>query len=43
MGPWPLYILVAALLALVMFLALAALAGLGSGRSLRGRMSRQAG
>ena len=43
MGPWPLYILVAALLALVMFLALAALAGLGSGRSLRGTMSRQAG
>jgi len=43
MGPWPVYILVAAVLALVMFFALAGLARLSSGRSVPGRMSRQAG
>jgi hypothetical integral membrane protein (TIGR02206 family) len=43
MGPWPVYILVAALLALVMFLALAALARPISARSLHGTIGRKAG
>jgi hypothetical integral membrane protein (TIGR02206 family) len=43
MGPWPLYIPVAALLALVMFAALAALARSISPRSLPGTITRQAG
>jgi hypothetical integral membrane protein (TIGR02206 family) len=43
MGPWPVYIFVAALLALVMFLALAALARLTAGRSLPGTIARQVG
>ena len=43
MGPWPVYILVAALLALVMFLALAALARPISARSLMGTIDRKAG
>lgn len=43
MGPWPVYILVAALLALVMFLALAALARPTSARSLHGTIGRKTG
>jgi hypothetical protein len=43
MGPWPIYILVAALLALDMFLALAALARPTSARSLHGTIGRKAG
>jgi hypothetical integral membrane protein (TIGR02206 family) len=42
MGPWPVYILVGALLGLVMFLALAALARPISARSLPGTITRQA-
>ena len=42
MGPWPVYILVAALLALAMFLALAALARPISARSLPSTIERQA-
>jgi hypothetical integral membrane protein (TIGR02206 family) len=41
MGPWPVYILVGALLGLVMFLALAALARRISARSLPGTSTRQ--
>jgi uncharacterized membrane protein YwaF len=41
MGPWPVYILVGALLGLVMFLALAALARPISPRSLPGTITRQ--
>jgi hypothetical integral membrane protein (TIGR02206 family) len=41
MGPWPVYILVGALLGLVMFLALAALARPISARSLPGTITRQ--
>jgi uncharacterized membrane protein YwaF len=41
MGPWPVYILVGALLGLVMFLALAALARPISARSLPGTTTRQ--
>jgi hypothetical integral membrane protein (TIGR02206 family) len=41
MGPWPVYILVAALFGLVMFLALAALARPGSARALLGTITRQ--
>jgi hypothetical integral membrane protein (TIGR02206 family) len=43
MGPWPVYILVAALLALVMFLALAVLARPFAARSLLGTIERKAG
>jgi hypothetical integral membrane protein (TIGR02206 family) len=42
MGPWPVYILAGALLGLVMFLALAALARLISARSPPGTITRQA-
>jgi uncharacterized membrane protein YwaF len=42
MGPWPVYILVGALLALVMFLALAALARPISSRPLPDTITRQA-
>jgi hypothetical integral membrane protein (TIGR02206 family) len=42
MGPWPIYILVAAVLALVMFLALAALARPISARTLLGTIERRA-
>jgi hypothetical integral membrane protein (TIGR02206 family) len=41
MGPWPVYILAGALLGLVMFLALAALARPISARSLPGTVTRQ--
>jgi hypothetical integral membrane protein (TIGR02206 family) len=42
MGPWPVYVPVAALLGLVMFLALAALARPTSGRSPRSTIARKA-
>jgi uncharacterized membrane protein YwaF len=43
MGPWPVYILGSALLAMVMFLALAALARPLSARSPVGTIERKAG
>jgi uncharacterized membrane protein YwaF len=41
MGPWPVYILAGALLALIMFLALAALARTVPARPLPGTITRQ--